>query len=203
MDDPFVRPPKLDGGHPRRGKNAQLDRRGTVPRVVLVSGPKHSGKTALVENVIASPAVQGLRVAGILAKGLWREGLRAGFDLLDLASGRCVPLARRRSAPHPAHGMMFDFFDAGFLAGAEALSLDVCRAADVVVVDEIGRLEARGEGWAPHLRQLLTLDGPLLILVARLDCLPRIRERFGLHDVPVIDVRDPGALVRLRAALGI
>jgi len=202
MDDPFVRPPKLNGLPPEGEKSSRDGSRAADHRVILVTGPKHSGKTTLVETAIAPLAGQGVRIAGILARGLWLDGLRVGFDLINLDSGHCTPLARRRTGHHPEHRMMFDFFDAGFLAGAEALSLDVCRAADVVVVDEIGRLEARGDGWAPHLRQLLTLEGSLLILVARLDCMPLIRERFGLYDVPLIDVRDPGALDRLRAALG-
>ena len=202
MNDIPAQATKRDGFQPLRERGTPDHRRATAPRVVLVSGPKQSGKTTLVETVIAALAGRGLRIAGILAKGLWKDGLRAGFDLVDLATGQCVPLARRRSAPHPAHGMVFDFFDSGFQAGAVALSLDVCRRADLVVVDEIGRLEAGGEGWAPYLRELLTLEGPLLILVARLDCLPRIRDRFGLHDAPLIDVRDSGAPARLRAAVG-
>jgi nucleoside-triphosphatase len=202
MDDTLAQPAQRDGFQPLREKSARHHRRVKAPRVILVSGPKHSGKTTLVETVVASLAVRQVHIAGILAKGLWKDGRRAGFDLVNLATGRRVPLARRRSAPHPVHGMMFDFFDSGFKAGADALSLDVCRRADLVVVDEIGRLEAGGEGWAPHLEALLTLDGPLLILVARLDGMPRIRDRFGLHDAPLIDVRDPGALDQLCAAAG-
>jgi nucleoside-triphosphatase THEP1 len=203
MDDPFVRPPKLDGVQPQREKNALVDRRATVPRVILVSGPKHSGKTTLVETGIASLAGRGLRIAGILAKGLWKDGLRAGFDLVNLSNGRCTPLARRRDHPHPEHRMMFDFFDAGFRAGVEAMSLDACRQADIVVVDELGRLEAGGRGWTPCVNALLALEGPLLVLVVRLDRLPQIRDRFGLHDASAIDVRDPAAADRLRAALAV
>ena len=182
------------------GKKRPGQSRGDSPRFILVSGPKPSGKTTLVETVIATLAGRELRIAGILAQGLWRDGLRAGFDLINLASGQRVPLARRRNDPHSQHGRIFDFFESGFRAGAEAL--DTCRRANLVVVDEIGRLEARGEGWASRLRELLTLEGPLLILVARLDCIPRIRDRFGFHDTPVIDVRDPDALDRLRAVVG-
>jgi nucleoside-triphosphatase THEP1 len=201
MEDPFARLPKRDGVLSQGEINARKDRGATTLRVILVSGPGHSGKTTLVKNVIASLAGRGLRIAGILAKGLWENGLRSGFDLVDLSNGRRTPLAPRRPHPHPEHRMMFDFFDSGFQAGAEALSFRKCRQTDIVVVDEVGRLEAGGRGWAPCLEALLTLNGPLLILVARLDCLARIRERFGLHDTPAIDVRDTLAGDRLCAAV--
>jgi nucleoside-triphosphatase THEP1 len=201
MEDPFDLPPEWDDATHRLEINARLDRGGTAHCVILVTGPKHSGKTSMVENLITPLAGQGLRIAGILAKGLWKDGLRAGFDLIHLANGRRTPSARRRDYPHPAHRMMFDFFDSGFQAGAAALCVDACRAADLVVVDEIGRLEAGGRGWTPHLRELLILEGPMLILVALLDCLSQIRDRFGLHDAPAIDARDPGASDRLRTAV--
>ena len=168
--------------------------------VILVSGPRHYGKTTLVESFLASIAGQGLSIAGILAKGLWENDLRAGFDLVNLADGHSTPLARRRNEPHPQHGMLFDFLTTGFQAGLEALSLEACRQADIVVVDEVGRLEARGEGWAPCVKALLTLDKPLIILIVRLDRIQQISDRFGLSGAPMIDVRDKEAFSRLRNA---
>ena len=168
--------------------------------VILVTGGKHCGKTTLVADFIKSVSGQGLRIAGILATGLWRDNLRAGFDLVDLSDGRTCPLARRRHHPDPHHHLMFDFLEAGIRAGARALAPRQCRGADMVVVDEVGKLEARGDGWAPHIKALLTIDPPLFILIVRLDCLPRICDRFGVHDAPVIDATQPHAPDHLRAA---
>ncbi|BBO71170.1 hypothetical protein DSCA_51000 [Desulfosarcina alkanivorans] len=168
--------------------------------VILVTGGKHCGKTTLVADFIASVSGQGLRIAGILATGLWRDSLRAGFDLVNLSDGRTCPLARRRPQPDPHHRLMFDFLEAGMRAGAQALDPRLCRRADMVVVDEVGKLEARGEGWTPHIKALLTIDPPLFILIVRLDCMQRICDLFGFDDVPVIDARQPQALDHLRAA---
>ena len=46
-------------------------------------------------------------------------------------------------------------------AGRLALSARRCGHADLVIVDEVGKLEARHEGWAPQLKELLELDIPL------------------------------------------
>jgi nucleoside-triphosphatase THEP1 len=168
--------------------------------VILVTGGKHCGKTTLVADFVASLSGCGLRIAGILARGLWRDNLRAGFDLVNLSDGSVCPLARRRDHPDPHHHLMFDFLETGMRAGSQALDPRLCRRADMVVVDEVGKLEARGDGWAPHIKALLTIDPPLFILIVRLDCMQRIRDRFGFHDVPVIDARQPHAIDHLRSA---
>ena len=165
--------------------------------VIMVSGPKHCGKTTLVEQFVAFAAGQGLCMAGILAKGLWRDNLRTGFDLINLSSGHCTPLARRRDQLHPQHRLIFDFLPDGMQAGLEALAADACRAADMVVVDEVGRLEARGQGWAPCINALLTLDKPLIILVVRLNCIQQIGDLFAICGAPVIDAGKSGAFDQL------
>jgi nucleoside-triphosphatase THEP1 len=170
-------------------------------RVILVTGGRHCGKTTLVEKLLGSGVGQGKRIAGILARGLWQDDRRAGFDLVNLTDGSVTPLARRRRHPDPGCRVMFDFFDEGWRAGARALNPDVCGKADIVVVDEVGKLEARGEGWASHIHTLLALDGPLLLLICRLDCLPRIREGFGLQKAPAIDAQAPRALHGLSLAV--
>ena len=126
--------------------------------VILVTGSKHCGKTTLVADFIASVSGQGLRIAGILARGFWKDNLRAGFDLVNLSDGSMHALARRRSHPDPNHHLMFDFLDAGIRAGRQALAPRVCRRADIVVVDEVGKLEARGDGWARNIEVLLSIE---------------------------------------------
>jgi len=179
---------------PRRRSRPQDDTRDLGHRVILVSGDKHCGQTTLVETLISSLTGRKLRIAGILAKGLWNDNLRAGFDVVNLADGCSTPLARRRICPHPRHRMMFDFLATGMQAGLEALAPASCRQADVIVVDELGRLEAGGDGWAPCIEPLLALDTPrLFILIVRADCLPQICARFGLLNAPVIDAAGPRA----------
>jgi len=170
-------------------------------RAILVTGDLRCGKTTLVETCLAYLEGRDVRIAGILAKGLWKDDLRTGFDLVNLADTSVTPLARRRSRPDPSRKMMFDFLEDGIKAGDRALDPRICGPADLVVVDEVGKLEARGEGWAAHISALLAIDGPLFLLVCRLDCLQRIQNVFGLQKALVIDARAPRALDRLCAAV--
>jgi nucleoside-triphosphatase THEP1 len=201
--DPLARSPEADVFGLKTGNDLRQEVRRTAHRVILVSGPRHSGKTSLVEALLASLRGKRLRIAGILAKGLWQDKLRSGFDLVNLADGSRTPLARRRREPHPRHGMMFDFFEAGLQAGRGALDPGRCRGADLVVVDELGRLEAGGGGWTPSVKVLLARTAPVFILIVQLDSLERIIHLLGICDPVVIDVRETDALGQLEAALAV
>lgn len=175
------------------------------PGTILVTGDKHMGKTSLVTRFVETMAGNDLRIRGILARGLWKNNLREGFDLVDLSNGTTTPLARRMAEPDPVRNTVFNFFDAGMTFGAQALSLTRCRDADIVVVDEVGKLEARGDGWAKQIDQLRPLKKPLFIWVVRMDSLEKICKRFGLDNPPVVTLNEPDPLDRLqtlaRAAL--
>ncbi|MFZ7112346.1 MAG: ATP-binding cassette domain-containing protein [Desulfatiglandales bacterium] len=163
------------------------------PRIVIVSGAKHSGKSTLVGHFVESAVGHGYRVSGILAKGYWKDGLREGFDIVDLSDGSSVPLARRRRYEDPHEVTVFDFNREGIEAGVRALSPERCKRADIVILDEVGKLEALGRGWAPRIGPLLALDRPLYIWVVRSELLEKIQEIWNLQEPLVIrlDERDP------------
>jgi hypothetical protein len=66
--------------------------------VILVTGGKHRGKTTLGADFIAAVSGKELRIAGILARGLWKDNLRSGFDLVNLSDGSTCPLAPQGEA---------------------------------------------------------------------------------------------------------
>ena len=174
-----------------------MARQRNIGNVILVTGDLHIGKTTLISDFLETPLAAGFRVAGILAKGLWKDNLRDGFDLVDLSTGRTTPLARRRKHQDPIEKIMFDFFDHGMQVGAEALSPAVCKTSDIVIVDEVGKLEARGKGWADHLDLLLDEKIRLFIWVVRKESLEQIIDRFQLDAPVIVDVQQPNALQRL------
>lgn len=168
--------------------------------VVILSGPGQSGKTTLLAALVSRLAREGLKVAGILAEGLWENGIRSGFNLMNLSDNSSTPLCRRMAGNGPRNGMPFDFYQAGLTAGIKALSPEICEGADVVVVDEVGFLELDGKGWSPAMNALLELDGAVQVWVVRNKLLDRVRAAWGLAAAPVVSVDEPDALNRLKIA---
>ena len=120
----------------------------------------------------------GIAVAGIACPGMWEKGRRSGFALLELDTGNKMPLARRVDGLRP---VPFLFDARGLEKGDLALSEKRCKNAGVVVIDEVGKIELAGGGWAGALERLLALDGPVLLWVVRTRLVDQVKSRFGVQ----------------------
>lgn len=184
----FLRQPlvSLQGLLPRMGIWLQALQE---PLVVagVVTGRRSRGKTTAVGRVVEILRREGLGVGGILAPGELREGRRWSVDLLDLESGRRVPMATRDPAsPWPTLGS-FRVNPEALEVGHRALSPEVARRCDLVVVDEVGPWELAGEGWAGALEALYGTGVPLL-LVARRSLVKDVMARFAPAGAPVWEI---------------
>jgi nucleoside-triphosphatase THEP1 len=120
--------------------------------LTIVSGTRGQGKTTLVRQYVADAVAAGRSVGGVVSPAVFEHGERAGYDLLDLRSGRQRPLARVVTSPAetPTIGT-FRFDEAALAAGNAAIVSAVQDGLDVIAIDELGPLELEGKGWAPAL----------------------------------------------------
>lgn len=136
--------------------------------VFFLSGEKGSGKTLSALSIVEALRKENLSVSGILAPGLHRDGVREGFDVQDLRTGRRLPLCRTSGIEASVTAGPFVFSDEGLALGLQSLALASVSASDVVVVDEVGPLELEGKGWSPALRALVRgFAGPMIWVVRR------------------------------------
>ena len=134
-------------------------------RVFVITGGHGGGKTELAAALAAGLRAAGKKPCGILSEGLWKDGGREGFDVVDLVTGARTALCRRGGAAGSVSTGRFNFYDAGLAAGLKALSPERLAAADAVIVDEAGFLELEGKGWAPAFAALRGLRAPLVVVV--------------------------------------
>jgi nucleoside-triphosphatase THEP1 len=169
------------------------------PRVIIITGETRSGKTTLAEALVNWMSGRGLKTAGILARGHWRNDQRSGFDLVDLGDGRVTPLATRNPKPAKDAVTGFSFSPQGLSAGKEALSLECCRDADWIVVDEIGRLELAGSGWEPQLAPLLAGTAAGHIWVVRESLVDPVCRLWNITPAAIVSTGNPEALSLLKS----
>jgi nucleoside-triphosphatase THEP1 len=162
-----------------------------TPTIAAVIGPRGSGKTTVVERIVAALAAAGWRLGGVTQPGEGKPPQRSGYRLRDAASGEEVAFARRGD-----DGFVFAA-DGWRWAGARiAAAMD---GADCVVVDELGRLEARGQG---HLASLELPSRPLLLLVAvRTEHAAAIATRLGAFNLTLRAPASASAIETFAAAI--
>jgi nucleoside-triphosphatase len=139
----------------------------TKPRIGVLVGPVGVGKTTVAERVAGLARTHGLVCGGLLAPAVFDScGQKVGIWGVDLLTGEGLTLARvDRDLGGPTIGPYS--FDAAALTWAIDVIKREAGECDLLVVDEIGRLELEeGCGLAPVLPALRARrDGRSLVLV--------------------------------------
>ncbi len=163
----------------------------TPVRVVIVTGSSNGGKTEAVTAVAVRLQTAGVQVTGFVQPGEFLEGQKVGFVLLNLVTDERAPLASLGERGDGDFGTRFQFFDGGFRLGSEALSRTA--SDSVVIIDELGPIELRGQGHMPAVRKALAvvnLGGA--VIVVRRSLVPSLLAELDASDAVVIDVEDLG-----------
>jgi len=152
----------------------------------IITGASHSGKTSLLFALLERLAGRGWHAAGIVTEGHWQDGERSGFTLIDLQSGRRTPLAVRRPRDETGAVVPYRFYPEGLAAGKQALAHIHPATDGLAVVDEVGQLELRGQGWAQCLDRLLNLPVRAHLWVVKSSCVTAICRRWHLQPRQVV-----------------
>ena len=139
-----------------------------------LQGARRAGKTTTLERLVRGLQEDGLSVVGVIQPAEVQDGRNVGYSLLDVASGERRPFGRRRPKANGELGFQLD--QDGFPWTAERL----LRPGQVLVVDELGLLEAAGEGHLPAVRRALR-ESPCraAVLAVRDEALPQVERLLG------------------------
>ncbi|MDQ7820779.1 MAG: NTPase [Armatimonadota bacterium] len=172
---------------------------------ILLTGRPGVGKTTVVRAVVERLSA---RVGGFYTEEIREGGRRQGFAIVTTDGRRAVMAHVRLRSPHTVgrYGVSVEAIDA---VAVPALR-DALQTADVVVVDEIARMELCSPRFAAAVRAVLDSPRPVLGVVqaARLPFLDEVRRRPDVRLVEVtpatrdaaveVVAREVEALVRRR-----
>jgi nucleoside-triphosphatase THEP1 len=125
--------------------------------IILVTGPKFSGKSSFIERLAKELHDAGLEPAGYFQRGLFDEnGRKTGYQLVSIHDATTLPLAHRESP-----NSQWVFNDGAFRTAADKAPSN----CDVFVLDEVGPLELSGKGHASLLAKVCDVSVPLVLVV--------------------------------------
>ena len=135
---------------------------------LLVVGEPGSGKTSWCRQYIDWWRKCGSSVGGILSPAIEKQGQRVGSNALDLLTGQEVPFARLSPYRSFKGGEVVGDYTIsrdGILFACGAIERAVESKCDLVVIDEVGPLELRGNGLMPAVELALASAVNALIVV--------------------------------------
>lgn len=121
-------------------------------RILLLTGGPGVGKTSVLLKAVDALKARGYRVGGVLSREVRSSGIRVGFEILDLDSGRRGWLARVNQKSGPQVGKYRVNLEDLDSVGAEAV-LRAVENCDVVAIDEIGPMELFSEKFKDAVRR--------------------------------------------------
>lgn len=152
---------------------------------LLVRGSPGCGKTTLAVRVVEELAGRGFKAAGFVTEEIREGKTRRGFRIRDLDGGEAV-MAHVDFRGGPRVGKYT--IDLKALEEVALQAMDKARGgADLVVIDEIGKMEALSAAFRERVVELLDLPIPLLATVPAGDH-PFILSLLERRDVSVYDI---------------
>lgn len=168
-------------------------------QVFIITGQTGSGKTTFLLKLIEELRKKALSIVGFAAMSVPEDGPSGSFNILDLLSGKILPLASRRFSEGWELVGNFYFNPEGMLMGKRILEDPLINRNDLIIVDEIGPFELEGNIWAESLTSLLAMRSCSVLLVVRDQLVAEVIHEWSIQDAMIIDIgqSNPGQAAML------
>jgi nucleoside-triphosphatase THEP1 len=172
----------------------------TATPVIVATGAPGTGKTSVALSVARRLQSKGWPVVGFVQPARFDDGDKVGFGVRDLVTDEESDLARLVSRSEGDHGTRYRFINDGF-AHADRAVARVGRG-DLLIVDELGPLELRGEGHMRAVQRALSTPGLRgIVLVVRAQLVPALLAALEADDAVVVDSTAPDGESELRSVI--
>jgi len=137
----------------------------SMPKNILITGFPGVGKTTIIKKIIKQLSCE---IDGFYTHEMREEGRRTGFYITDFEGNQMVMASEKSESPYRVnkYGVNVEAFEKiGISAMERAL-----QNGDLIVIDEIGRMEMFSPKFCDMLREVFDSEKPLLASIKKIDC---------------------------------
>lgn len=153
---------------------------------IIISGEKESGKSTILYNLSKYIKKKGYNVKGIIAKGLWKNNNRYGFDIYNIETEKIIPFARLNPSNPNVDKFIFD--EKIIEVVSKSLSIKKIKDADFIIIDEVGKKEIAGKLWSNKLYEIAKLEKPIHIWSVRDKFISKVQNLWKFDDDTIFKI---------------
>jgi len=149
-------------------------------RIYIVSGGVGEGKTKQTVRIVKKLKKENRAVGGIYSQRIMEGDHTTGYDVVDAASENSWPFLRLKTKTSAVTIGKFEILSRGLQNGLSAINKAIQKNAEIMIVDEVGRLEIRNRGWSVAVDKLMSDYKGVIILAVRKDFVNAVVEKWKI-----------------------
>jgi len=150
--------------------------------VIIITGDTQSGKTSFLSKIQHSLQDKKIVQVGFLADSIYEEKQIKGHILKDIRTEKEFRISYREEKENAQKIGRFYLLNEGLNFGKNILKKIIdTENKNVVIIDEVGRLELDGGGWAIEVKELLKDKSTPIILIVRGKYLNEFVDKFQVN----------------------
>jgi nucleoside-triphosphatase THEP1 len=156
-------------------------------KIIVVSGPRESGKTTRLLELFKDLNSASVNAGGFVSIRILNDKNTSGYNLYDLQKGDLGFLMHENI--DFGNGKVGRFFinEEAFETGNKLVDKLIDQSLDVVILDEIGKLEAAGQGWAASLQKALTSKASVVMVSINPEHLDNVSKTFKFNPFQIVN----------------
>ena len=152
-----------------------------------LTGLPGSGKTSTLLKLVEMLEQEGKTVGGMITEPIIEGGHRVGLTVRNKMSGEKATLARLGYESRYMYGKFGVDLTALEDVGVKAL-VEAEEKADVIIVDEVGKLEVESEKFVDEVKNVLDLDKTAILTLHKKSRNPLLQDIRKRDDVRILEV---------------
>ncbi len=156
-------------------------------KVFIITGAVGSGKTTCIKNIIENFQQENISVSGVYSTRIIENDNTTGYDVVNISTNKSVEFLRKEGDSFQQKIGRFYIFDEGLKTGNDALQNS---NSQLIIVDEIGRLELLEKGWFDSVEQIIEKSENHLIMAVREEFVSEIIEKFKIQPEIILNISE-------------
>lgn len=159
-------------------------------KVFIITGRVGAGKTSYIKELTEDFNSKEIKICGIYANRVMNNEQTVGYDLIDIATGTAEVFLRINNNCAANKIGKYEIFSKALALGIRRLNSLKNSDVNTIVIDEIGKLELNGQGWASVFNDLIKNTDKQLIITVRDSFVNKVIDKWNIQNYEIINVEN-------------